>query len=257
MLEYADVIFDNCPSYLSDKLEKINIEAARIVTGATRLVSHNLLLNECGWETLAKRRETHKLILFFKILNNMTPAYLKELLPPTHDQIHNYTTRNSGNIIGIQCRTTHLYNSFFPSCTRLWNNLPASIKQSTSIKSFKESLSSSSEISKIPFYFNTKSRHGQILHARLRMRCSSLNQHLYLKNIVPDPVCSCGEIESTAHYLLDCPNYTDLRNDMLTSINYPVSTNLLLYGNVSLPDDFNTNVFNIVENFILKSRRFN
>ena len=39
LLEYADVVWDNCTQYEADELEKIQIEAARIVTGATRLVS--------------------------------------------------------------------------------------------------------------------------------------------------------------------------------------------------------------------------
>jgi hypothetical protein len=36
LLEYADTIWDNIPEYLRDKLESIQIEAARIVTGATK-----------------------------------------------------------------------------------------------------------------------------------------------------------------------------------------------------------------------------
>ena len=189
-------------------------------------------------------------------MNNMTPDYLSELLPPTHNQQHTYPTRGSGNITGIQCRTTHMYNSFFPSCIRLWNNLPNRVKESNSIKSFKQSLSSITEIPKPPNYFNTKSRRGQILHARLRMRCSSLNHHLFLKNIVPDPLCTCGKIESTEHYLLECPKYTDLRNEMTNSINSPVNCTILLYGNQSLSEDSNMSIFEAVENFILKSRRF-
>ena len=51
------------PHYSSEKLEKINIEAARIVTGATKLVSLSSLNSECGWEKLEVRREKHKLIL--------------------------------------------------------------------------------------------------------------------------------------------------------------------------------------------------
>ena len=50
IIEYGDIIFDNCPHYSSEKLEKINIEAARIVTGATKLVSLSSLYSECGWE---------------------------------------------------------------------------------------------------------------------------------------------------------------------------------------------------------------
>ena len=38
-LEYGELIFDNCPQYYRECLEKIYVEAARIVTGATKLVS--------------------------------------------------------------------------------------------------------------------------------------------------------------------------------------------------------------------------
>jgi hypothetical protein len=40
------------------------IEAARIVTGGTRLVPINSLYNETGWETLQARWEHHKQIVF-------------------------------------------------------------------------------------------------------------------------------------------------------------------------------------------------
>ena len=39
LLEYSNVVLDNCTQYESDDLEKIQNEAARIVTGATKLTS--------------------------------------------------------------------------------------------------------------------------------------------------------------------------------------------------------------------------
>ena len=39
---------------------------------------------------------------------------------------------------------------------------------------------------------------------RLRLECSSLNQHLCRKNLVDSPNCSCGMIESSSHFLLSC-----------------------------------------------------
>jgi hypothetical protein len=48
ILEYEDVIWDNCPNYIKEKLEHINYEAARIITGATKLTSIRILLQECG-----------------------------------------------------------------------------------------------------------------------------------------------------------------------------------------------------------------
>ena len=46
LLEYANVIWDNCTQYEKDDLEKIQIEAARIATGTTKLVSHSNLYKE-------------------------------------------------------------------------------------------------------------------------------------------------------------------------------------------------------------------
>ena len=40
----------------------------------------------------------------------------------------------------------------------------------------------------------------------LRLGCSSLNHDLYRKNIIHSPLCTCGQIETQAHYLLHCPN---------------------------------------------------
>ena len=61
-------------------------------------------------------------------------------------------------------------------------------------------------------YYFCGSRLGQILHERLRMQCSSLKQHLYFKNIEPDPYCTCGGVETTEHFLLHCKNYDRLRH---------------------------------------------
>ena len=48
ILEYVDIVWDNIPIYARKKLETINIEAARIVTGATKLCSKEKLYVETG-----------------------------------------------------------------------------------------------------------------------------------------------------------------------------------------------------------------
>ena len=65
ILEYGDTIWDNCTQYENQELDKIQNEAARIVTGATILVSLQSLYQEIGWESLQGRRLNHKLNLFF------------------------------------------------------------------------------------------------------------------------------------------------------------------------------------------------
>ncbi len=71
-------------------LDKIQNEAARIVTGTTKLVSLHNLHNESAWESLGSRRRKHKLILFYKMINRQTPQYLSNLVPPTVGSNNNY-----------------------------------------------------------------------------------------------------------------------------------------------------------------------
>jgi uncharacterized coiled-coil DUF342 family protein len=80
VIEYSDIVWDNCTQMLKEKLEKINIEAARIITGATKLTSLKLLYKESGWSTFEKRREERKLLQYFKMVKNLTPEYLSSLI---------------------------------------------------------------------------------------------------------------------------------------------------------------------------------
>jgi hypothetical protein len=76
--------------------------------------------------------------------------------------------------------------------------------------------------------------------------------------LVDSPNCACGQVESTSHFLISCQKYTDLRNELMHTINYPVTIdlNLLLKGSDTLSVDQNIDIFIKVQNFILKSKRF-
>ena len=65
ILEYVDVILDNCTNCQNQELDKIQTEATRIATGTTKLVSIETLYKEIGLDTLETRRK-HKLTLFYK-----------------------------------------------------------------------------------------------------------------------------------------------------------------------------------------------
>ena len=57
ILKYCDAVWNICSQYKKDELEKIQIQAARIAIGATKLISINTLYNETQWETLQHRRQ--------------------------------------------------------------------------------------------------------------------------------------------------------------------------------------------------------
>ena len=56
--------------------KKIQLEAARIVTGLTKFASKDSLYFETGRETLTHRRENRRLSTFYKIHNELCPPYL-------------------------------------------------------------------------------------------------------------------------------------------------------------------------------------
>ncbi len=66
LLEYAAIVWDSCTNYERDSLEKLQYEAARVVTGLTRSVSIFNLLKEIGWVSLKDRRKFRNLLLYTK-----------------------------------------------------------------------------------------------------------------------------------------------------------------------------------------------
>ena len=55
-VEDASVVWDGCSEQDSQTLQKIQNEAARLITGLTRSVSLENLFKECGWITLSKKK---------------------------------------------------------------------------------------------------------------------------------------------------------------------------------------------------------
>ena len=95
---YGAVNLDNSPVSLVNQLESVQIEAMRIVTGGTKLAFINKLNEETDSEKLSDRREKHRLILLYKIINNETSEYLQSLIQNSVDSFHGHYTRQSQNI---------------------------------------------------------------------------------------------------------------------------------------------------------------
>jgi hypothetical protein len=76
-----DVVWDCKTVYLTNKLESVQAEAARVVTRGTRLVSLSKLYAETRWEYLKDRRKKHRLTYFYKMNNGFTPGYYSFTVP--------------------------------------------------------------------------------------------------------------------------------------------------------------------------------
>ena len=109
-------MWDNCSTESKNQLESIHIEAARVITGATKLCSIEKLFADLGWESLQKRRNKHKLVIFYKILHGIAPTYLSDIVPPLIQDTTTYNLRNAGSSLNSDLQRKNIVPSPFCRC---------------------------------------------------------------------------------------------------------------------------------------------
>ena len=184
-------------------IENIQLEAARIITGAIKGTPHNKIYNETKWTTTNDRRDRRNMITFYKLYHNLTPDYMKNMLPKKIRNLHTYNLRNKNDISKQPVKSTLRMNSFVSHMVDKWNSLDDDIKLTAGLKEFTRHLKKNDK--KPPKYYSVGDRKSNIHHARMRMKCSLLSDDLYKMHIIEDPKCACGYAnEDATHYLFQC-----------------------------------------------------
>ena len=266
-LDYGDVIYD-WPGNATfvQKLESVQYSSCLAITGCFRGTSREKLYSELGLESLADRRLSRRLLLFYKIINGFVPAYLSEYLPPQNIALRNV---RRPLIFTVRGRTERYLNSFFPYCMSRWNSLDSRIRNLPSISKFKSAI--------LEFLrpnanstFKIGNDFGVTLLTRLRVGFSHLREHKFRHGFLDtvDPFCSCStnSIETTEHFLLHCSNYSNDRNILFNSLkNLSVSLiplkpsflcDILLFGDSNFSNITNRGILSLVINYIHSTERF-
>jgi hypothetical protein len=247
-----------------DILEKVQLVAARLVTGATRRCPTNTLYSEVGWEKLSSRREFHRGSLMFKIQNNQAPTYLQDLIPEPIEARTRYNLRNRNDLQVPFARLETYSQSFFPAAARLWNSLRPSIRQASTIFSFKNRYLKDFPRPKTNRLHYYGKRHINIAMAKMRIGCSFLNYDLCNNlHVIQDQNCPClmGIPETAEQFLTVCPWYMIHRIEMYAKLfdiqNLPtINVELLLNGDPTLDYTTNLSIVTIVHHFISQTSRF-
>ena len=117
--------------------------------------------------------------------------------------------------------------------------------------------------------FNCHNLRGVKLLTRLRVGLSHLREHKFKHGFqgTLNPICSCGnDIETSAHFLLQCPHYSNERSTFLNTIrninrnifdkNDLQITETLPHSDGSLDDKSNTLILNAAIDFLVVTKRF-
>ena len=110
---------------------------------------------------------------------------------------------------------------------------------------------------KVPAYYYFGERSAQVIHCRLRREMSLLNNDLVNRHLNADTKCSCGYCRETAeHYLLHCPNYSNIRARTIRTLpSGQTDIRTLLCGNFDLRLPENKVIFLTVHEFMKLSKR--
>ena len=263
VMEYGGPLFINQDKSDLDLLDKIQIEAMHIVTGAKKLTSHDLLKKDTCWPDLSIRRELQELSILHEVIHRQFPPYLLNDLPHMSDGNSRLERRFKFNTLPYN--HTYYRDSVIPSMISNWNKLPNDIRTNTSLKAFKFLFKNNFTPPACPLYLYG-ARLEQMSHTRIRLNFSNLNYHLFNHGLSNSPNCEhCNVPETPIHYFMECTKYpANLRNELVTKAKailpgsnrtYRIPLNTLLHGNKELPYSENIKLFRIIHCYIRKTGR--
>ena len=104
LLEYGDIIWNNCTNQQKYDIESVQNEDERIVTGATKYCKVNSMLAELNSDSLTDGRRKDKHTALYKMNHSLSPKYLHSTHTPTNTVQH----RNCKQYSTYNCKITNV-----------------------------------------------------------------------------------------------------------------------------------------------------
>ena len=136
--DYCSEVWDTMGVGLSNRLQKLQNRAARVIMNFSNDISGPEAIKALGWESLETRRAKSKAKTMYKVLNNLAQSSLAELFEHKRN-ITKYDLRGSSTSLQLpQPKTEKLKKSFSYDGAKLWNSLPVDVRNSETLTLFKE-----------------------------------------------------------------------------------------------------------------------
>ena len=137
-LDYCNVVWGRSAHCHLDKLQKLQNRYARMILKADILTPHRQMLSQLQWQTVRQRVRYQCCVYLYKIINGMTPVYLKPLVIVRFTPFYTRYAFNSPLFVRTP-RTDYYKKSFHYEVSTMWNNLPSFIRSAQSLSTFKKS----------------------------------------------------------------------------------------------------------------------
>jgi retron-type reverse transcriptase len=137
-LNYCPTIWGKCNTTRLDDIQRCLNFAAKVAHEGNFTKSDHVtpLLNKLGWLNIRERLELHDATRVYKIQNKTSCP--NGIVLSSRGATHNRTTRNSSDIDTEIRRTQTSAKAFSVSGPKVFNKLPAEVKNSTNASSFRK-----------------------------------------------------------------------------------------------------------------------
>ena len=75
--DYCSVVWDTCGVTEKEKLQVLQSRSAKIINGTSYYSSATEALAQLNWDPVEDRFKYNELITMYKVINELTPSYLK------------------------------------------------------------------------------------------------------------------------------------------------------------------------------------
>lgn len=140
-LDYCNSLLAGSPKFVTDKLQKVQNHASRLVFRSSKFDHVTPLLHSLHWLPVHSRIDYKVSTLCFKVLDSTGPSYLSDLLH-LYTPVRTLRSSSDDRVFSLpRMRTkTHGQRTFSYQGPFTWNKLPYSLRHSQSLQSFKSSL---------------------------------------------------------------------------------------------------------------------
>ena len=141
-LDYCNCVFAGCAKHILDRLQVIQNAAARLVVCAKKRDSISPLFQKLHWLKVQERIKFKLALITYKCQHNLAPSYLSNNIVPLSCNTLRSTRSSTNNNLVVPRSYTVTYGNkpFCIAGPTTFNNLPNSVKNSTSIDEFKSRL---------------------------------------------------------------------------------------------------------------------
>ncbi len=139
-LDYCNALLGGCPASSINKLQIVQNAAARVLTRSRKYDHIIQILHSLHWLPIKFRMSYKILLLAYKALNDLAPAYLTNFLS-RYNPTRSLRSQNSVLLVVPRiAKSTKGGRTFSYLAPKLWNSLPDNVRGSDTLSLFKSRL---------------------------------------------------------------------------------------------------------------------